>query len=325
MRIIDPVYGKFEIKEPVLIALIKSPSMQRLKKIKQHGLPKSDFIDFNRYEHSVGVMLLLKILDASLEEQIAGLLHDVSHTAFSHLVDWVIGDSSKENFQDKNHKRFIKASEIPHILEKFGFDVKKIVKIKSYSLLEQPSPNLCADRVDYGLREFHYWSNPKIVRYCLNNLTTFNQKMVFRDQKSAKIFAMNFLKLQIKHWGGKDTVLRYFLFSLILKDALKDNIISQKDLYQDDLFILKKLRESQNKKIKNLLNLLDKKLTYKINPKLPEIKINKKFRYVDPLYLSGKKVIHLSKVDLKFKQKIEKERELNKYGLRFNLIYSPNV
>lgn len=320
MKIIDPVYGQFEINEPVLIELIKSPSLQRLKKIKQHGLPKSDFIDFNRFEHSVGVMLVLRLLNASLEEQIAGLLHDVSHTAFSHLIDWVIGDISKENFQDKNHRRFINSSEIPVILEKYGFNVKKIVKIKSYSMLEQPSPDLCADRVDYALREFHYWLNPKIVKYCLNNLTVFNQKIVFKDKKSAKIFAINFLKLQTKHWGGADTVLKYYLFSLILKDALKEKIISKSDLFQDDLFVLKILKKSKDKKIKDLLKLLNKKLVYKINPKLPDIKINKKFRYVDPLFFNIKGVLHLSSIDLKFKEKVEKERYLNKQGLKFNLI-----
>jgi HD superfamily phosphohydrolase len=34
-------------------------------------------------------MLLVRRLGASLEEQIAALLHDVSHTAFSHVIDSV--------------------------------------------------------------------------------------------------------------------------------------------------------------------------------------------------------------------------------------------
>ncbi len=35
-------------------------------------------------------MMLVNRLGGSLEEQIAALLHDVSHTAFSHVIDYVL-------------------------------------------------------------------------------------------------------------------------------------------------------------------------------------------------------------------------------------------
>src|SRR3990167_3900982 len=102
MLIKDRVYGNFQINEPVILELLKSKLVLRLKGISQFGVPdKYHYIKgFSRYEHSVGVMILLRILGASLEEQVAGLLHDVSHTAFSHIVDWVIGQGKTENFQD---------------------------------------------------------------------------------------------------------------------------------------------------------------------------------------------------------------------------------
>ncbi len=89
MIINDAIYGKYKINEPVLVELIKSRPMQRLKKIAQLGIPDRFYHirGFSRFEHSLGVMLLLRKLNASLEEQAAGLLHDVSHTAFSHVVD----------------------------------------------------------------------------------------------------------------------------------------------------------------------------------------------------------------------------------------------
>ena len=40
-------------------------------------------------------MLLIKKLGGSVEEQIAGLLHDVSHTAFSHVIDYVFDNKMK--------------------------------------------------------------------------------------------------------------------------------------------------------------------------------------------------------------------------------------
>lgn len=44
-----------------------------------------------RYEHSVGAMLLLRTAGAPLEAQAAALLHDVAHTALSHVADCVYG------------------------------------------------------------------------------------------------------------------------------------------------------------------------------------------------------------------------------------------
>ena len=156
MTINDPIYGKFKITEPVLIELIEAPSMQRLKKISQLGLPDRYYHrkGFSRFDHSIGVLLALRQLKADLEEQVAGLLHDVSHTAFSHLVDWVIGDPTKEDFQDKNHLSYLKKSEIPKILSEAGFDVKQIADHHRFKLLERDAPEMCADRLDYALREF---------------------------------------------------------------------------------------------------------------------------------------------------------------------------
>jgi hypothetical protein len=80
MIINDKIYGKVKIEEPVLLKLLKSPSVLRLKNISQFGVPDLyyHFKNYSRYEHSVGVMILLRKLGATLEEQVAGLLHDVS-------------------------------------------------------------------------------------------------------------------------------------------------------------------------------------------------------------------------------------------------------
>lgn len=75
-KIKDFIYGEFEIDD-VLVDLINCDAVQRLKNIHQVGatyLVKED-LDVTRYEHSVGVMLLIRLLGGSLEEQIAGLLH----------------------------------------------------------------------------------------------------------------------------------------------------------------------------------------------------------------------------------------------------------
>ncbi|MCH8317407.1 MAG: hypothetical protein IIA88_02745 [Bacteroidetes bacterium] len=64
MKIIDRIYGEEEITEPILIELIESPALQRLKNISQLGMPQEYNYKkvFSRYEHSVGVLILLRRL-----------------------------------------------------------------------------------------------------------------------------------------------------------------------------------------------------------------------------------------------------------------------
>lgn len=101
MIISDVLYGEFEV-DVVLEELILSKPMQRLKGIHQAGASylMNEKWNVTRFDHSVGVMLLVKKLGGSVEEQIAGLLHDVSHTAFSHVIDYVF-DNEDESYHEE--------------------------------------------------------------------------------------------------------------------------------------------------------------------------------------------------------------------------------
>lgn len=197
MSVDDRVYGTVEITSEAAIELINSKPMQRLKGIAQFGIPDEFYHhkNYSRYEHSVGVMLLLKRLGASEEEQIAGLLHDVSHTAFSHVIDWVVGDGKTEDYQDEQHERYVSSSAIPAILERHGYAVSRMVDYHHFGLLERGLPDLCADRVDYSLREFP----AKVASTCVPALTTMRNQIVFADEAAALLFARHFLRLQMGH------------------------------------------------------------------------------------------------------------------------------
>lgn len=318
MIILDKIYGKFEIDDVVILELLKSPSLLRLKKISQYGIPDKYYHrkNFSRYEHSVGVMLLLRKLGASLEEQIAGLLHDVSHLAFSHVADWVFAEGNKgnEDLQNNLMEEFIRSDGIAGILIKNGFFIDRLLNEKNYPLLENKIPDLCADRVDYALREFRYWLNPKIVDECLNGLKNYNSEMVFTDKVIAFLFASNFLKLQIEHWGDFETVVRYHLFSEALKLALQEGLIEKKDFYKDDFFVLAKLEKCKNQKVKDILNLLKRKNLKDCWCESSK-KVYKKFRYVDPKVIMNGNLIRLSSLDKGFAKLLKKYKEDNEKGL----------
>lgn len=91
----DPIYGKVSISSPCAIEIIHLPEFLRLKAVLQHGITAlvgllpSPLV--NRFDHSLGAMILVKHLGGSEEAQLAALLHDVSHTALSHVTDLVFG------------------------------------------------------------------------------------------------------------------------------------------------------------------------------------------------------------------------------------------
>src|SRR5690606_37043919 len=108
----DPIYGTITIPKQ-LHGLINSAPLQRLKKIHQNGIDY--LIDARlratRFEHSLGTMHLVRLLKGSFSEQLAALLHDISHTCFSHVVD-VVFDNQKQNHHEKIRENFLQQSNL---------------------------------------------------------------------------------------------------------------------------------------------------------------------------------------------------------------------
>ncbi len=308
MKIIDNIYGEEEINEQVLIDLINSQEIQRLKEISQFGLPERYYHIpvFSRYEHSIGVLILLRRLGANLDEQIAGLLHDISHTAFSHVIDWVIGDPTKEDHQDNIYKEILINSKIPRILENHGMNHNNFLVLEDFSLLEREAPSLCADRIDYSLRELVN-INGERVNFLINDLKNYNRQIVFVSKETARIFARKYINLQNNHWAGTQARARYYLLREILKEALDNEIIFVTDFKKTDEEIISRLIDSGNSSIINQLNLLKKQIFFKEDEK--GIPLRKKFRYVDPEILIGEKIRRLSELSEEYFNILEREKQ----------------
>lgn len=150
----DAIHGKHTITEPILIALLRSPSLRRLAGVCQHGITGLLGLTptITRFEHSVGAFLLVRRVGGSVEEQVAGLLHDVSHTVLSHVMDWALSKPG-ESFHEVHKDRHLATTELPGILSEHGFLDHRPFQEELYPLVERPAPHLCADRLDYALRD----------------------------------------------------------------------------------------------------------------------------------------------------------------------------
>lgn len=340
---ITTIYGKEKITEPVLIELINSKEMQRLKKIHQFGVVRYIYPveKYSRYEHSLGVLTILRRHNASLEEQIAGLLHDVSHTAFSHIADLVFTkmqhtEQTKnvnkkidielkkyaieakynkleqsniyedKSYQDSIHKKYIHNTNIINILKKHNYAISKIWDYeKHFEMLEKDLPYLCADRIEYNIKEAFEKKllSKNDLDNIMNDLTYKNGFWYFKTVESAKKFAMSSLYLTQNSWGSSRNLYVYEVFSEVLIKALKNKIITMNDmLYSVDEVVWKKIVSSKDPFI---VEKLEQMQNYQANYKLSSHKdydfiFKSKFRGVDPLVKTSKEFKKLSEIDKEF-------------------------
>lgn len=302
---LNTFYGDYEITEPVLVELINDPLMQRLKLVRQYGI---DYYalkkqDYDRFEHSIGVFLLARKYGASLEEQIASLLHDVSHTAFSHLADFMFKNNDfKNSYQDDIHESFLKNSSLEKILNKHGFKISDIYhKNKNFKILEADIPDICADRLEYNLfggliDDIITQEDIKII---LADLKYASGVWYFTDINIAKKFANISLVLTKTRWACPDNSMRNIFGSALLARAFKINLIKIDDfLLSTDDIIWQKLINSDDDEIKiTLKKIFNLKDYFKVDQENFDLKLKSKFRGIDPLVKKNGEFLRLTSLD----------------------------
>lgn len=331
MKYQDRVYGDFEIEEPVILELINSPTLQRLKEIDQAG-PRAFWVnpdaetyeyDHSRFAHSVGVYLLLKKYNAPIEEQVAGLIHDVSHSAFSHCADYALssGSEKEHSHQDSVFDYFVRKSEIPLILKKHGFDLEYILDDKNFSLKETVLPDLCADRIDYSLRTAVIFGEISFdeAQNILDSLTTENNKWIFKNFESAEKYAKLFQKLNNEYYSGLLSAAMFRATGDYLKYALEKKYISEKDLYETDAVVLSKIEKflNEDEKLRSLSERMNRKVAFENSPNDYDASVFCKSRVVDPLCFQNGQIHRVSEIKPSWKEVLIEESKPKEYFLKF--------
>jgi HD superfamily phosphohydrolase len=242
MKVEDEIYGQFEVA-PVLEELINSAPVQRLKNVHQGGaiFLVNPAIKHTRYEHSIGVLFLVKYFGGGIEEQIAALLHDVSHTAFSHVADYVF-ENGNEDYHETIFNEVINRSEIPNILNKYGFDMATLTR-NDYTILERELPDLCADRVDYTLRDLYHAKliDKADVQKFLKELSVQGGYMVVKSEKAGNWIKEQFQRLNDAYFKKPEHIYANLQLAQLIKDALDKKLLQKSDLLCDDFEVLHKL------------------------------------------------------------------------------------
>ena len=268
----DQIYGDHTITEAVLVALLKSPSVIRLSRVGQHGI--TSFVgltpNVTRFEHSVGAMLVVRLVGGSVPEQIVGLLHDISHTAFSHVIDWAMTEPGEPSFHEAQKMRFVATTELPGLLTEHGFQVEgegSVFDEESFPLVEMPAPHLCADRFDYGIRDAVAFGKIKLAdaRRIVSSLRVHpdaespKRLLVLEDIAVAHTLAKGYMAADREVWGNPAHGLMYQQTGEVIGNAVRRGVIPEEQLWKlSDAEFWEALREAADADGKEVMARLER-------------------------------------------------------------------
>ncbi len=300
----DRIYGAAEITAPVLLDLMNSRAALRLRGVLQHGVTALLHITSptTRFEHSVGVMLLTQRLGAPLKEQIAALLHDVSHTAFSHVIDFVFGGHARQSYHEEKKAEHLATTDLPSILAQHGYDWRDFVDEEAYPLLEQPAPALCADRLDYFLRDSRDLglATAREVSNVLAHLVAHQGQIAVDDLATARWMADTYLAADRASWANFREVGLYELTARALRTALAHGVIHETDLWSTDEVLWQKLRAHGDSTLQQQMRLISPQTRFVRDEVTPDFRVRAKQRTIDPHVLHEGKLFQLSELDEEF-------------------------
>lgn len=333
-RTFETVWGETIELDDLSLSLINTKIMQRIKDVDQSGparffgpkLPK-----FTRFNHSLGVMALIMRANGSKKEQAAALLHDASHTVFSHVGDHIFVDKNNSDkytdssYQDSIHMKYIKNAKLSNIILKFGLDEKDLdPEHTRYKSLEQPLPNMCADRIEYNVHTGVLLGviSKTEAKEIIEDLSYQDGQWFFTDPKLALKLAEISVYFTQNFWGAKWNTLMNIHLAAALRRALKLKLIKYDDLYTTDSVVMRKLLKNQDKFLQTCIQQCKIPMDKIPGQSYVIIHFKPKFRGIDPLIKNSKigKLVHLTEIDMIFKHHYEAVQEWCKHGYEINVL-----
>jgi HD superfamily phosphohydrolase len=300
----DAVYGEVEITEDVILDLMASETMQRLRGVLQHGISGLIGITspLTRFDHSVGVMILVRRLGGDLTEQIAALLHDVSHTAFSHVIDYVVNNHDGQSFHDEQKESYLSGSDVPAVLARHGYDWRQLLDEEQFPILEQPAPRLCADRLDYFLRDGIELAlaTPADIKYVLDHLILANNRIATDDLAAARWLGITYIAADDASWANFREVAIYEVTARAIRRGLDIGVLTEADIWGTDAPAWRKLQTSRDEQLQYWLRLVSAETEFVWDEERPTFLVSTKLRTIDPDVFEHGELVPLSELDPSF-------------------------
>lgn len=335
-RIVQTVWGPATVTSPMLIELLDSKPMQRIKKVEHLG-PLAFFNlapHSSRYDHCVGVMVLLQKAGESEIAQAAGLLHDASHTAFSHIADYLFKKINQDKaHQDDVHLEVLQKMGIGALAKKYGYSLEQFdPEIKEYKALECPLPDLCADRIQYNLQVAVKCKNltQKQAKAMFDDVEFKDGNWYFKTQELARTFCDTAIYIVYSMYDHPFNCAFYHIFADALQRAIDIKLISHEMVqFSTDRKILYILKKSDDEYIKTSLRQCHHIYeTFELTSyEEGDIKHKPRCRAFDPYILQANGSLkRLTELDPIYKANFEQCKTWckNGYGIKLKNHTSPN-
>lgn len=291
---------------------VKAPEMQRLKGIGMScgvnfSKLRPNVMFYSRYEHSIGVALIVWNFTKDKKQALAGLFHDIANPAFSHCIDFLNGDYETQESTEELTTKIISESEyIMNLLNRDGIKLEEVDDYKLYPIADNDTPKISADRLEYSLSNGFsledFWEDGEIEKIYSNLEILKNEtkeiELGFKDEEVAKLF-INKIKLL---WI--DYVEDRFIMEIVVKVVKKLNeagLVQIEDLYRLSEFeIIDLAKKSNILEVKTLVSYIEQtKDLYESDEEVEGrfcIKCPAKYRYIDPLVQQNDNVVRLTSI-----------------------------
>ena len=270
---------------------------------------------YSRLDHSISTALMTYHFTKNKQQTILALFHDLGTPAFSHCVDFMLGDAKNQSKSEKSVKDIVFGSEnLKKLLIKDKVPLDIFDDYESYTIVENKKPKLCVDRLDgifsLNLILMHTHSLEQIAEIYKNMAVLKNEfgekEIGFLNTESAEKFYDLSTKYTLEMQGNEDKFVMQFIADN-LKLLINRDKVTLEDLYnlgeQEILSILKR-ENGDNLKAFNYAKKL--KRVDSPDPMWYNVSVDAKKRYVLPIVkLEDNRVVRLHTVSEKCKKMLD--------------------
>ena len=204
---------------------------------------------YSRWDHSLGTALIVWHFTGNAAQAAAGLLHDIATPVFAHVVDFMNGDYLAQESTEAGTRELIDGSpELQAILSANGLCTEDVCDYHRFPVADNPSPRLCADRLEYtlgNLINYRFCTAVEARRFYgdvrLGEDEDGRPELVFRSRETAEAFALHALRCAMVYAGDED---RYAMQRLaeLLRSALDLGVLTADDLLTTEPAVIGRLR-----------------------------------------------------------------------------------